>query len=180
VKEQSTDKPIVRFYLGQAVHPTGHTLQEILSNKDFDLNRAHNITQWLFPLDRPSHHAIDAPYLSREEVLLFRTNRILRENYIAAFNRYIVLFAMKNMGHTIVIEPDFNGNNMWLYPNSHAFVRITRMLRSMNLLGFEKEARSLMDALMEVNSKHGNNLIDRATIEFWNSAFEAPAEKATE
>jgi hypothetical protein len=163
----SADSPITRFFLGQAVHSTGRTLDQILSMKDSDLARAHNVIQWLFPVDSPSVYWINAPFLSKGEVALFRRNPRLRRNYIHAFNRYIGLFRMKNLGDRIEISPDYNAGRPWLYPNSHSFEVITTILESWKLLWFRKEANHLLKALIDVNRRQGGGLIDKRTLNTW-------------
>jgi hypothetical protein len=163
----AADRPITRFYLGQAVHSTGRTIDEIMSMSDSDLDRAHNVIQWLFPSDKPSVYWINSPFLSKGEVELFKTKPIFRRNYIMVFNRYISLFGITNLGNIITIKPDFNSERRWLYPNSHAFMRITIILESMNLLGFTKEAHLLLKALIDINEKHGKMLIDKTTLSLW-------------
>lgn len=162
-----TDRPITRFYLGQAVHSTGHTINEILSMSDSDLDRAHNVIQWLFPSDKPSVYWINSPFLSKGEVELFKTNPIIRRNYILAFNRYISLFGMTYHADKILISPNYHNDRRWLYPKSHAFMRITVILESMNLLGFSKEAHLLKSALMDINDQHETMLIDKETLHIW-------------
>ena len=167
-KEHSdVDRPLTRFYLGQAVHSTGRTLDEILAMDDSDLDRAHNMIQWLFPTDRPSVYWINAPFLSRGEVELFKKNLIIRKNYISAFYRYIGLFGIRNVGDKMEICPDLYRDRQWLYPNSHSFERITTILESLKLLGFTKEASLLLKALKDINKEHGEKLIDKQTLSIW-------------
>ncbi len=162
-----SDRPITRFFLGQPVHSTGRTLDQILSMNDTDLARAHNVIQWLFPVDSPSVYWINAPFLSKGELGLFRRNALLRRNYLHAFNRYIGLFGMKNLGDKIQIRPDYDAERRWLYPNSHSYEVITTILESMKLLRFRNEANNLLKALIDINQRYGGRLIDKTTLQIW-------------
>jgi hypothetical protein len=62
------------------------------------------------------------------------------------------------------------------HPGNHNHLRLTRMLRSLQLLGEPQAARALFDALADVYNgerRGGGNGISERTFDFWKSAVEA-------
>jgi len=57
----------------------------------------------------------------------------------------------------------------WLQPMNHNHLRITRILRSIHLLGLEDWARAFFEALQDVFEKESSR-ISQTTFEFWNRA----------
>ena len=59
---------------------------------------------------------------------------------------------------------------MWAYPN-HNWLRITRILRSLRLLGLEGESRSLY-AWLDATYRSGRFPIPADTFRYWTEAVE--------
>src|SRR5208283_1033092 len=92
------------------------------------------VIQWLFPLTTPSRHVPSAPTLSSSEVQLLRTDAALRELYLVGVNRFMERFGIAVHGTSGSIESDFLATKKWMYPSYHAFIPVTRILRSLKLL----------------------------------------------
>lgn len=61
--------------------------------------------------------------------------------------------------------------NLW-NTQDHNHLRITRMLKSLMLLGLEKEAGNVFDELMQIVSIHGVEEQMSVPISFWKDALE--------
>jgi hypothetical protein len=157
---------ILRFFLGERVHLNGKTIHEILNLSGPPMGKTGGIIQWLFPLTRPSTHVPSAPTLSISEIALFKTDPKLRELYLIGVNRFLERFGIAVKGSSGSIEPDFHMLKKWMYPSYHAFMPITRILRSMKLLGFPDEFVILYKLLLLCHKRCGNN-IDRTTLDIW-------------
>ena len=68
---------VAAFYRGEAVHPDGHTLDDVLGWDDRRLAVTHNFIQWLFPLRKASGQVPNSPILSAGEVDLFRSFQLM-------------------------------------------------------------------------------------------------------
>ena len=158
--------PILRFFLGERVHPNGKTIHEILNMNGPHMGHTGGVIQWLFPLTTPSTHVPRAPTLSLSELKLFRTEPKLRELYLVGVNRFLERFGIALHGGSGSIEPDFNTKKKWMYPSYHAFMPITRILRSLKLLGFPDEFATLHKLLLLCNKRCGNR-IDKTTLDIW-------------
>ena len=70
--------------------------------------------------------------------------------------------------------PEHSAN--WLQAGNHNHLRLTRMLRSLNLLGERKAALALFDALSALyNEEHrtGRNRISESSFRYWTGAVES-------
>jgi hypothetical protein len=59
---------------------------------------------------------------------------------------------------------------VWLYPGSHNFLRLTRILRSLRTLSLEAEARATFAVLSQVVQEHPF-AVSRTTYGFWERAM---------
>src|SRR4030042_2346274 len=159
---------ILRFFLGERVHPNGRTIHEILNMNGPRIGNTGGVIQWLFPLTTPSTHVPRAPILSPTELKLFRVEPKLRELYLVSVNRFLALFGIAVHGSSSSIEPDFNTKKKWMYPSYHVFIPITRILRSLKLLGFPDEFATLRKLFVLCSKRGGGDLIDKATLDIWN------------
>jgi hypothetical protein len=164
--DDAEHNPILRFFLGERIHPNGKTIHEILNMSAPQMGPTGGIIQWLFPLTTPSTHVPSAPTLSPTEVVVFRTEPKLRELYLIGVNRFLERWGIAVHGSSGSIEPDFNMKKKWMYPSYHAFMPITRILRSLKLLGFPDEFATLLKLLLLCNKRCGNR-IDRTTLDIW-------------
>ena len=59
----------------------------------------------------------------------------------------------------------------WLTPGNHNFLRITRILKSLTILGHEDMARAFLECLSTIFDDHRGIIGDR-TWDFWRAAIE--------
>ena len=75
-------------------------------------------------------------------------------------------------GVTIVPSPSFAvRSHAWLTPGNHNHLRISRILKSLCILGLQREAREWFAALQLVYGEHVDT-IGSVTYHFWRSAVE--------
>lgn len=165
------------FYEGRVVHPKGFTLEYVLGWDDGVLETEHSYIQWLFPLTEPSHAVRSSPVIGQEEIALFRADAGLRQKVARAFDRMLRFYgfapAQGKAGDgspAIVPSPDLPVRlGEWLTPGNHNFLRITRILKCLALLGFSREARSFLAALAGVRAGHPG-VINDVTWRYWAEA----------
>jgi hypothetical protein len=79
-------------------------------------------------------------------------------------------------GERIVQCPTFQKRADWLSPGNHNHLRLTRMLRSLNLLGERHAALALYEALSKVYNEErsmGRNRISETSLRYWSAAIES-------
>ena len=169
---------ICAFYLGTATDHLGRSLDEILRKDDRWLERTHDYIQWLFPLYVGSQFNPNAPLLTDEVRTAFLDaenpdHTVLQKNFGAAIQRMLVFYGYFNGPlNPDQVEPTGEWRNKadkWLSDGNHNYMRITRMLRCMTLLGRRGLAVSFRDALLDAAAVHPKAISQR-TIGFWDEA----------
>jgi hypothetical protein len=68
LKKGAGDNPILRYFLGERVHPGGKIIYESLNMNGSRIGITGGVIQWIFPLSTPSTHVPSAPTLSQFEL----------------------------------------------------------------------------------------------------------------
>ena len=163
--------PLIEFYRGTGTDSEGRRLDAILAWGDGRLEAVHDFIQWLFPLPEPSRFNPDAPLLTAEDIAAFRQGSALRANLRRSFERILSFLGLAEQPDGEVIEgPNFASrmSDVWEYPN-HNWLRITRILRSLSLLGLEAEARALYRRLEDFHARRRFPIGDD-TFQYWTEA----------
>ena len=141
---------------------SGYTLEQVLGWPDEDWELQHDFIQWLFPTDEPSMFNPDAPVLDATTIARFRADPLLRHRLRRAFDRWLSFCGIVRTDDGPACE---NPNpDVWNRPN-HNWLRITRVLRSLNLLGLPDEAQAFLALLNTIQAK-----IDPTTWGYWERA----------
>jgi hypothetical protein len=170
------NSPIIGFYGGTEPDHLGRYLHEIQGWPDKPLESVHDYIQWLFPLPERSGFNVAAPVLNPESIEEFRTHPDLQENLRASFMRMMNFYGLAGAGEQITVTraPNFATKAAkWLSPGNHNHLRITRILRCLNVLGLEPEARAFFSCLAEIYEDEQNKpipAISNETIEYWRKA----------
>ena len=164
---------LLDFYRGEAADSEGRFLADVLAWDDDALEWAHDWVQWLFPLPEPSRFNRDAPLPTEEDMAAFRSDLFLRANLLKSFERFLAFLGLQMTADGQVVE---GGNlaarigDVWAFPN-HNWMRISRVLRSLNLLGLAAEGRSLYEGLVALHRRRRFPLtLD--TFQHWTEAVE--------
>jgi hypothetical protein len=161
------------FYRGNSPDSEGRRLMEVWAFSDDDLELAHDWVQWLFPLREPSRFNPDAPLLTDEEVAAFQTDPLLHGNLRRSFERFLAFLGLEWIeGGRVTEGPNFPARvpEVWSYPN-HNWLRITRVLSSLRLLGLGDEARALYDRLKALYTSR-RFPITADTFKYWSEAVQ--------
>jgi hypothetical protein len=164
---------IVDFTRDQAPDTEGRTIHEIWTWDDDALEAVHDFIQWLFPLPEPSQFNPDAPLLTTEDIAALRGEAQLRANLRRSFDRMLTFLGLAWDENGSIIEgPSFEGRaaEVWATPN-HNWLRITRILGSLSLLGLKTEARALFARLEQFYQQKRFPIPER-TYWFWRKAVE--------
>jgi hypothetical protein len=174
----STDsRCILSFFLGVGTDHQGRKLSQVVQKSDRWLEETHDYIQWLFPLDAESQFNPHAPVLT-DDVRAAFTNpgssdrNTLQQNFGLAIHRMLVFYGYSSSPGLADVSPTSEWRDMadnWLTDGNHNFMRMTRMLRSMMLLGRQELARSFHECLVAAARVHPS-VISKRTLGFWNEA----------
>lgn len=173
---------LVNFYDLQGNDNKGRRLEHILAWNDDDLEWCHDYIQTLFPLPEGSMFA-DAPVIDEETYLYWREHEELKRNLRRAFERMLNFYGFdvdweETQGGVRTVQISEKEGAMrtqlprWVKRMDHNHLRISRIIRSLRVLGLEKEARAFHDALHAVCQKYGR--VGNNSQEFWRRALERP------
>ena len=170
------DSPLVRYYDGRGPDDRGRYLAEILQWPDKRLEAVHDFIQWMFPLRERSGVNPTAPIVDDATVREFRSRPELRKNMQGSFLRMIRFYGLE-MQH----EPNLSikraanfplRSENWLNLSNHNHLRLTRIIKSLRLLGLEEEASALFNCLAAIyhSQDKAASVISGETFQFWRSA----------
>jgi hypothetical protein len=166
-----------RFFAG-GTDDEGRTLDEIAGWDDARLEMVHDYIQWLFPLPERSGANPSAPVLDAESIAAIRGYAEMQGRLRAGFERMLAFYGFALEEDALVEGPRFAASSRnWLHAGNHNHLRLTRMLRSLRVLGLEREAMLLWDALRalyERESAAGRRTIAAETFAFWKRAATSP------
>lgn len=175
MSSSSEGRGIVAFYEGSAPDDRGRFRDEILQFDDEQLEGVHDFIQWLFPLPERSGANPSAPRLDDAAIDAFRTRRELRAALRRSLDRMLAFYGFTWSGGCIVKSPSFLQHSDWLRPGNHNHLRLTRMLRSLNVLGEREAALALLDVLSDIYDEErrtGRNRVSETSFRYWISAVE--------
>ena len=163
---------LVAFYEGSGLDAAGRRLGDIWRFSHKELEDNHDYIQWLFPLTERSAFNPHAPVLDDATIERFRSDQTLRENLDRSLEVMLDFYGLATAGDRIVPAPSFGERSSnWLTPFNHNFLRFTRILKSLSLLGLGQRAAQLFACLEEIYTTHGR-VIGERTMSFWRRAVE--------
>ena len=99
----------------------------------------------------------------------------------AAFERMLEFYGFAPEGDAVVQGPRFAAaSRNWLHAGNHNHLRLTRILRSLRVLGMEGEAAGLWEALHALcvrETAAGRRSITPETFAFWRKAASTPLDR---
>lgn len=166
--------PLVRFYLGAEPDSSGRFIGDIRKWGHERLEGTHDYIQWLFPTRNRSRFNSSAPTLDEDQIRDFQYDERLQAELIASFKQMLDFygFILREDDGCLSVErsPSCEARlENWLTPENHNFLRITRILTSMRILGLAGHARAFLAALEALDKEHPD-IIGNRTVGFWRSA----------
>jgi hypothetical protein len=164
--------PLLAYYRRQAPDDRGRTLDQIRALGTSELERVHDYIQWLFPLAEPSGANPSAPVLAPETIAAFRSDETLRRELLESFATMLTFYGFRLAHATTRIEraPEADARlSEWFRPGNHNFLRLTRIMRSMSVLGLPEYARALLGQLEQLYSERPQ-IVGDLTIDHWRRA----------
>jgi len=160
---------LIEFYRGLAPDTEGRMLADFWVYSDDEMEDVHDFIQWMFPLQEPSGFNPDAPLLTEADIQAFRADPALRDSLRRSFGRFLAFLGLAIEGGRVVEASDYGTKgNVWRYAN-HNWLRISRVLASLRILGLEDESRAFFGFLERLH-KSGYSAIDSKTFGYWSGA----------
>lgn len=169
------DSPLLAFYRGSGRDHSGRRLSDILGWDADRLEHTHDYIQWLFPLTEPSAYNPSAPVLGASDIAAFRSDpglrARLRQALLVMLDFYGLACEDADPAAVKVHEAEAFAERSrgWLTPGNHNHLRLTRMLKSLALLGLSGHARGLL-ACLEAIAARSHGVISEATLTHWRRA----------
>ena len=164
---------VVDFYRLTGRDHRDRSLREIQDFDFYELEYTHDYIQWLFPLPEPSGANLAAPLLSPADIAAFQADSTLRAELARSFEAMLSFFGLemapaRGKRDLRIVKADHfeDSSGVWLSPGNHNFLRITRILRSLTLLGCEVHASAFLDCLEEIYAEN-TRLIGPTTMQYW-------------
>lgn len=177
---------LVSFY----EHPNGgrdfkgRTLSSILQWPDGELEYSHNYIQVMFPLPERSPVNFQAPVIDRATFDAFHCRPELRARLRESFIRILSFygFELQEANGRPKISPAagfVSASKNWVMKFNHNHLRITRIIRSLRVLGLEEEAEAFFAALEHL-CQSVDVRISSSSLMFWTRAAKRPLYLAPE
>ncbi len=171
---------LIQFYdpHTQGKDTQGRTLNQILAWDDHSLEFHHDYIQTLFPLPESSPINPYAPTIDKPTFDAFHSDPNLQHRLKDSLTRMLTFYGFSKLedgAGSIIIVRGVNfetASRKWVTRFDHNHLRITRIIRSLRVLGLEAEARGFFEALKEVWERSG--VIGRRSLVFWTRAAERP------
>jgi hypothetical protein len=168
------ESAVVAFYRGDGRDHRGRSLSNIHEFDFYELEANHDYIQWLFPLPEPSSASASAPILSNDDIARFHSDESLRKNMLRSFRLMLEFYGLDYVNRSADVEVErgasFNERSgLWLTSGNHNFLRISRILRSLTLLGCSRYAVALLECLEKIYAETPQT-IGKTTIGYWRRA----------
>jgi hypothetical protein len=166
---------LVAFYRGERADAAGRHLDDIWEWSPAKLEETHDYIQWLFPLDQPSHVNPAAPIVTAETRRAFEWDDTMRDRLMRSFWLMLGFYGLEHRdtpdGPIVTRGAAFaERSKVWLQPGNHNYLRLSRIMKSMRLLGLEFEAAALYACLESIRQDEGRTTIGADTAKFWRDA----------
>lgn len=139
---------LVSFYRGQSGDHRGRRLRDLRAMSLEAMEASHDSLQWLFPLREKSQYNPLAPTLDPGQVAEFRADPALRNELLESWHRFLTFYGLSCKGDGVCLAANFPARKkVWLKSGNHNHLRISRILRSLTILGLEQQAQSMLKCL---------------------------------
>lgn len=154
-----------------------YDIYQLMHFTDGQLESKHDYIQYAFPIKTPSGFNPIAPILSKKEIKWINRENGLkaRINLKNMFIRMLQFYGFTLIETPEIIKCEYSSAfseraKNWLTPNNHNFLRITRILISLQLLGLSEYAMAFYRILDELYSMIPD-IISKKTYKYWTNAI---------
>ncbi len=154
-EDKNKESNFLSFLNGTGADSSGRYIEQTLEMEDSELEEIHDYIQWLFPLNEASGVVPNSPILTPDEVLMIKEDIIAQDNLNKAIER---------------MEQFYNDNDHWIDAYDHNHLRITRIIKSLNLLLNRDTAERFYNKIIN-RVNNSENKINNDSILCWEKAL---------
>ncbi|NJD57433.1 MAG: hypothetical protein FIA94_13665 [Nitrospirae bacterium] len=164
---------LITFYQGKGSDAAGRMIEEIWAWDHHKLEWTHDYIQWLFPLKEKSRFNPDAPVLNAGSIYHFR--QYLQQQVLRSFKLMLSCYGLRPVEKSGASVQIVKGNNFkdrslfWISEGNHNYLRISRILQSLVLVGLAEHARAFFDCLRKIYQEEKEE-IGEETLSYWKAA----------
>ena len=155
-EDKNQELSVVAFLNGTEADSSGRYIEQVLEMEDSELEEIHNYIQWLFPLNESSRVVPNSPILTPDEILIIKEDIIAQSNLNKAIER---------------MEQFYNDNEHWIDEYDHNHLRITRIIKSLNLLLNKEKAENFYNKIIN-RVQESENEINEKSLLCWKEALD--------
>lgn len=183
---------LLGYYLGCKPDNQGRTIKATWEMSDRAMEITHDYIQWLFPTKTVSLFNKNAPILTDKEISIWKgefhnidelqsfeeinkskgleeVSKVLNNNFRKSCERFFSFLGLKIDNDKIMLsyeESLYHRPHIWSKFN-HNYLRITRMLESMHLLGYKSLAHEFLNFTRYANRVYECVDISECTFNYW-------------
>lgn len=151
----------LNFLLGVQMDHKGRKFSDMLAFSDEKMEKCDEQIQWMFPLHEKSKYAEVYPILTKDVTDIAKNDPTIIGNMVLAKRRMEKFYGLPPY-------EDVEKQKSWCNDDNHNLLRVTRIIRSLRLLGLEDEARIFYDKVFKVGYQFD---INQRTLDFWQKAI---------
>ncbi|WP_025820597.1 opioid growth factor receptor-related protein [Shewanella marina] len=164
------NNPTVDFMLGKEADAFGRHIAQLQNFDHFWLEYDHKYIQMLFPMDTGSKFNKHAALITDVERALFAKSPELRVIQLRSFDMMLDFYGLQRDGKNISAKDELSPKSHdWLKSRNHNQLRITRIIRSLALLGQFELAQKFCVTMTELGQAYGD--ITPITYSYWQQAL---------
>ena len=162
---------LLNFYYGNDTDHKGRMLAEMVEQDDFWLEHTHDFIQWMFPLNELSRASLHAPLVDGKTIEAFHGDPLLRSNIKVSLVRFLKFLGLSFDGVRLKKAQNWESRKQaWFTEHSHNSLRITRILKSMTLLGLHADAERLQAEFEDLCVTEPDSGITQESRSMWSEA----------
>lgn len=158
-----TPPPGVLFYQIKQGNQDNESIEDIWLYNHEEYERGHYFIQWMFPSDEASAINPQAPLVDKQFQSMFHGSEKLKLRLKKSYHQFLSFIGV-NTKLVIVDEMTFY---LRVRRRNHNLQRITRVLRSLTILGLHDHALAFHTFLMQ----HRDD-INRMTLDYWTRVLD--------
>lgn len=168
---------LMQFFRGEDNPLIPHKVDDIVTYTDEQMEMYHDFIQWIFPTMRPSQMHPEAPIIDEHFAEQLHTDKTACKNYCRTCQRYLNYMNFDCEGDSHIVDST-REQPFYTLPY-HNFLRITRMLESLNQTGHQVCSRAVYEKMFEVMRTAPNHWLPYDdTLRYWK-ATQQPASSST-
>jgi hypothetical protein len=177
---KNRSKQLIAFYTENGADHAGRIWEDIYGFSDEELESTHDYIQWLFPTITPSAFNSNAVLLDAGLVYQLSQSAVFNLRFNKSLERILDFWGIKytsdfNFNKTGISICPITHERFWMRTDNHNLLRMSRVMESCRLLGFERIAKELFEALLQTTKTNPDfYFIEGINIYWWyKSAFGA-------